>query len=67
MHNALRFWLIWFAFLLLLDVLVPFYLLSDIPHAGGSFFFWACWTVVAIGSMFVVFLKWRDDPAADRQ
>ena len=66
MRASLGFWLIWFAILLLLDVLVPFYLLADIPHAGGSFLFWTCWTVVAIGSMFVVFLRWHDDSTAGR-
>jgi hypothetical protein len=66
MNHSLRFWLIWFVFLLLLDVLFPFYLLVDIPHAKGSFLFWTCWTLLAIGSMFMVFLRWRDDPGEDR-
>ena len=65
MNKALRFWLIWFAFLLLLDVLIPFTLLVDIPQVKGSFLFWTCWTLVAIGSMFIIFFRWRDDPTAD--
>ena len=67
MNKSLRFWLIWFTFLLLLDVLFPFYLLVDIPRVKGSFLFWTCWTLVAIGSMFIIFLRWRDDPTADRE
>ena|GEM_PF-1993159 len=65
MSNTLRFWLIWFGFLLLIDVLFPFFLLAGIPHAKGSFLFWTCWTLLAIGSMFVIFLRWRDAPTAD--
>ena len=66
MSNALRFWIIWFVLLLVLDVLVPFYLLVDIPHVKGSFLFWTCWTLLAIGSMFAVFLRWQDDPGENR-
>lgn len=62
MNNALRFWLTWFLVLLFLDVLVPFYLLDDIGHASGSLLFWTCWTLLAIGSMFAIFLRWRDEP-----
>ena len=65
MTQSLRIWLIWFAILLLLDVLFPFFLLVEIPHIKGSFLFWTCWTVLAIGSMFIIFLRWRDAPAAD--
>ena len=62
MNKMLWFWLAWFFLLLLLDVMVPFYLLGDIPHAGGSLLFWIGWTLLAIGSMFVIFLRWRDNP-----
>ena len=64
MRHSLRFWTIWFAFLLVLDVLFPFYLLIDVAHARGSFFFWTVWTLLAIGSMFAVFIRWRDNPTA---
>lgn len=66
MKNTLRYWLIWFVLLLLLDVLFPFYLLVDIPHVAGSFLFWTCWTLLAIGSMFIIFLRWRDDPTVNK-
>ena len=65
MNKRLRYWLIWFIFLLLLDVLFPYYLLADIPHLKGSFLFWACWTLLAIGSMFMIFLRWQDDAAVN--
>lgn len=67
MKNSLRLWLMWFGFLLLLDVLFPFYLLVDIAHAKGSFLFWTCWTLLSIGSIFTVFLRWRDDPTEERR
>ena len=67
MKNSLRFWLMWFGFLLLLDVLFPFYLLVDIAHAKGSFLFWICWTLLSIGSIFIVFLRWREDPNEERR
>lgn len=56
----------WFGFLLLLDVLFPFFLLVDIAHAKGSLLFWTCWTLLSIGSIFTVFLRWRDDPTEER-
>ncbi len=65
MNNRLYFWLIWFGVLLLIDVLFPFYLLVDVPHVKGSFLFWTCWTLVAIGSMFIIFLKWQDTPTGE--
>ena len=67
MNKSLQFWLIWFVSLLLIDVWFPFYLLVDIAHAKGSFLFWTCWTLVAIGSMFIIFLRWRDDPTAEER
>jgi hypothetical protein len=67
MKTPLNIWLTWFVFLLLLDVLFPFYLLVDVPNVKGSFLFWICWTLLAIASMFAIFLRWRDDPAADRK
>ena len=60
-------WLAWFGFLMVLNFTVPFTLLSDVPHLRGSFLFWVIWGVVAISSMFVMFLGWREsDPSAQR-
>ena len=65
MNKSLRLWIIWFVFLLLVGVLFPFYLLVDVANVKGSFLFWTCWTLVATGSMFVIFLRWRNDPSAE--
>jgi uncharacterized membrane protein YedE/YeeE len=53
-------WLIWFLVLFLLDFLVPFVWLSSVQKVTGAFLFWTIWTVVAIVSMFAVFLRWRE-------
>ena len=45
----------------LLDFLTPFYYLKEIPRLSGSFLFWIIWILVAIVSMFVMFLQWRDN------
>ena len=52
-------WLMWFLFLFVLDLLVPFTWLSQVQKATGALLFWTLWTMVAIVSMFVIFLKWR--------
>ena len=54
-------WIGWFLFLFLLDFLTPFYYLKEIPRLSGSFLFWIIWILVAIVSMFVMFLQWRDN------
>jgi len=53
-------WLIWFLFLFLVDFIVPFAWLSTIQKVTGAFLFWIIWTLVAIVSMFVIFLRWRE-------
>ena len=44
-----------------LDFLIPFHYLCDVPRLSGSFLFWIVWVLVAIASMFVLFIRWRDD------
>jgi hypothetical protein len=62
MNRTFRRWLCWFLFLFVLDFTIPFFLLKDVPTITGSFLFWVIWILMAIGSMFVIFLQWRDDP-----
>ncbi len=53
-------WIAWFIFLLLLDFVIPFFWLKNVPKITGSFLFWTLWVSVAIGSMFFIFLRWRE-------
>ncbi len=59
-------WIAWFLFLLLLDFVVPFFWLKNVPKITGSFLFWTLWVSVAIGSMFLIFLRWREPEAEKR-
>lgn len=60
MQKSLVLWIAWFVFLLLLNFYLPFVVLVDVPNLSGSFLFWVIWVLVAIVSMFIIFLKWRD-------
>ena len=60
MGRALRLWVCWFVFLLVIDFIIPFTALKDVSKVTGSFLFWIVWIVVAIASMFVIFLRWKD-------
>jgi hypothetical protein len=51
---------VWLAFLVALDLVVPWVLLGNEGRFVGAFLFWVVWTVVAIASMFVLFLRWRE-------
>jgi len=53
-------WAGWFLFLLVLDFVLPFVFLKNVATVMGSFLFWLLWIVVAIISMFVMFLRWQD-------
>jgi hypothetical protein len=53
-------WIAWFLFLLLLDFVVPFVWLKNVPKITGSYLFWILWIAVGIGSMFLIFLRWRE-------
>jgi len=51
---------IWFAFLLALDIAIPWYVLTRVEKMSGAFLFWTIWVAVAIISAFVIFLKWKE-------
>lgn len=59
---VIKTWIVWawLGLLLLVDILVPWFVLSDHARFSGAFLFWVIWTVVAVVSMFVVFLRWRE-------
>lgn len=50
----------WFVFLLVLNIAIPWFVLTHVEKMSGVFLFWAAWVVVAIISAFVIFLKWRE-------
>ena len=51
---------IWFAFLLALDIAIPWFVLTNVEKMSGAFLFWTIWVVAAIITAFVIFLKWRE-------
>lgn len=55
-----RFVWAWLCALLVLDIVIPWYVLSGNARFTGAFLFWVAWTAVAIASMFVLFLRWRE-------
>ena len=65
MNKSFGVWVGWFIFLLIVDFLVPFQMLKNVPRVSGSFLFWIIWVVVAIISMFFIFLRWREDDSQD--
>jgi len=65
MNRSFGVWVGWFIFLLIIDILVPFQMLKNVPRVSGSFLFWIIWVVVAIISMFFIFLRWREDDSQD--
>ncbi|GAH22766.1 unnamed protein product [marine sediment metagenome] len=50
----------WFAFLLALDIAIPWFVLTRVEKVSGAFLFWTVWVVVAIISAFVIFRRWRE-------
>lgn len=50
----------WFAFLLALNIAIPWFVLTHVEKMNGVFLFWTVWVAVAIISAFVIFLKWRE-------
>ena len=48
------------AVLLALDLVVPWVLLDSQGRFLGAFLFWVVWTAVAIASMFILLLRWRE-------
>ncbi len=61
MKKSLWIWIGWFTFLFVLDFTLPFLVFDKVPTIKGSFLFWLLWVIVAIVSMFIIFLQWRDD------
>jgi hypothetical protein len=51
---------VWFAFLLALDIAIPWFVLTHVEKMSGAFLFWTVWVVAAIITAFVIFLKWRE-------
>ena len=51
---------IWFAFLLALDIAIPWFVLTNVEKMSGAFLFWTIWVVAAIITAFVIFLRWRE-------
>jgi hypothetical protein len=51
---------IWFALLLALDIVIPWFVLTHVEKVSGAFLFWTIWVVAAIISAFILFLKWRE-------
>jgi hypothetical protein len=60
MERAFWRWLSWFVFLFVVDFVIPFRFLSNVKLITGSFLFWIVWILVAIMSMFVIVIKWKD-------
>ncbi len=50
----------WFVFLLVLNIAIPWFVLTRVEKMSGAFLFWVVWVAVAIISAFVIFLKWRE-------
>jgi len=50
----------WLALLVVLDLVFPWRVIGSTPRFTGSFLFWVLWTLVAIASMFALFLRWRE-------
>ena len=51
---------VWFAFLLALDIAIPWFVLTNVEKISGAFLFWTVWVVAAIITAFVILLKWRE-------
>ena len=60
MGKAFWGWVCWFIVLFVADFTIPFHALKDVGKVSGSFLFWIIWVVIAIASMFVIFLRWRE-------
>ena len=60
MGKAFWGWMCWFIFLLIVDFTIPFHVLKGVQKVSGSFLSWIIWMVIAIVSMFAIFLRWRE-------
>jgi hypothetical protein len=61
--NALfrKFFLILFAFLILIDYAIPYTILSKTAKISGSFLFWPLLTVAAACLAFLAVSRWEED------
>ena len=50
----------WLLLLLILDILIPWFMLGSVQKMGGSFLFWTVWAVAVIVSAFIILLRWRE-------
>jgi hypothetical protein len=50
---------VWFAFLLALDIAIPWFVLTHVESFSGAFLFWAIWAAAAIISVFIILWRWR--------
>ena len=51
---------VWFALLLVLDIAIPWFVLTRVEKLSGAFLFWTVWVAVAIISAIVISLRWRE-------
>jgi hypothetical protein len=50
----------WLGLLLVLDVALPWFVLTRVEQMRGAFLFWTLWAAVAVATAFAVFLRWRE-------
>jgi len=50
----------WLGFLLVLDIVLPWFVLTHVEQMRGAFLFWTLWAAAAVATAFVVFLRWRE-------
>jgi hypothetical protein len=50
---------VWFAFLLALDIAIPWYVLTSVEKMSAAFLFWTIWALAAIASAFFILLRWK--------
>ena len=50
----------WLGFLLVLDIVLPWFVLTRVEQMRGAFLFWSLWAAVAVATAFAVFLRWRE-------
>ncbi|WP_041284809.1 hypothetical protein [Desulfoscipio gibsoniae] len=60
MQKSVKWWFIWFAFLVFSAFWVPFNLLSHLSTVYGAFLYWGVFAIAAIISVGIIAGKWRD-------
>ncbi len=50
----------WLILLVALDIIVPWFFLSNVARMSGAFLFWTVWILFAILSAFIVIANWRE-------